>query len=96
MLAKRESGLGEKIEKSGEEAKPASSRYISVTVRKILHEEYGDRCSIRGCGKPSSQIHHAQRFALAGRHDPRYMAPPAWSHLARKKVATKPQKSPQK
>lgn len=51
------------------------SRYISVKVRKILKQEHGDKCSIPQCKKSASQIHHAQRFALAGTHDPRYMAP---------------------
>jgi len=56
------------------------SRYISVRVRKILKEEYGEKCSIPGCNKPATQIHHTQRFALAGAHDPRYMAPMCEGH----------------
>jgi|WetSurMetagenome_2_1015567.scaffolds.fasta_scaffold65743_2 hypothetical protein len=56
------------------------SRYISVRVRKILKEEYGDKCLMHACGKSARQIHHAQRFALAGVHDPRYMAPLCEEH----------------
>jgi hypothetical protein len=80
MLAKREEDFEKRKNNAAEDAKPANSRYISVTVRKILHEEYGDKCSIRGCGKPASRIHHSQRFALAGLHDPRYMAPMCAEH----------------
>jgi len=64
-----------------EVAAPKSpSRYISVRVRKILNEEYGDKCSMSGCGRIARQIHHTQRFALAGTHDPRYMAPMCEEH----------------
>ena len=80
MLSKRESELEERKEKAGEQAKPANSRYISVTVRKILHEEYGDKCSITGCKRPSAQIHHTQRFALSAVHDPHYLAPMCAEH----------------
>lgn len=61
-------------------ATKSSSRYISVKVRKILREEHGDKCSINGCRRPARQIHHTQRFALAGVHDPRYMAPLCEEH----------------
>jgi len=80
MLAKREVELAEKKELAGAEAKPTNSRYISVTVRKILKEAYGSKCSISGCMRGAEQIHHAQRFALAGAHDPRYMAPLCKEH----------------
>ena len=73
-----EAADGEVSKKSGKTGKP--SRYISVKVRKILKQEHGDKCSMPYCEKPAKQIHHTQRFALAGTHDPRYMAPMCEEH----------------
>ncbi len=55
-------------------------RYISVAIRNILKEEYGNKCSINGCNKPSNDIHHLQRFGYVRRHDPRLMAPLCREH----------------
>jgi len=55
--------------------KPKNSRYISVYVRRILREEFGDKCSIPVCKRQASQIHHTQRFALSGIHNPQFLAP---------------------
>ena len=89
MLEKREAGISAEKNALGEEERAKAdellmatagggskgpSRYVSVKVRKILRQEYGDKCSINGCRRPARQIHHTQRFALAGLHDPRYMA----------------------
>jgi hypothetical protein len=81
-VAEEEIAKAETREECGgnnEELKP-QSRYISVKVRKILKQEYGDKCSIPYCNKPAKQIHHTQRYALAGVHDPRYMAPMCENH----------------
>jgi len=51
------------------------SRYIRVKVRGILQKEHGTKCSIPPCNKPAKVIHHTQRFALAGTHNPYYLAP---------------------
>jgi hypothetical protein len=82
----REAGLAEtKGRESAEkmcakDTKPANSRYISVKVRRILREEYGNKCSIAGCKRPAEQLHHTQRFALAKTHDPRFLAPLCSEH----------------
>lgn len=57
-----------------------TSRYISVKVLAVLREEYGSKCSIPSCCKPSRENHHSQRIALVGIHDPRYMAPMCKEH----------------
>lgn len=57
-----------------------TSRYIPVKIKKILKKEFGTKCSIQTCKKPSQEIHHTQRFALASTHDPRYMAPLCREH----------------
>ncbi len=61
-------------EQIGESCKETESRYIPQAVRDILAKEYGTKCSIDGCERHSEEIHHTQRFSLAKRHDPRYMA----------------------
>lgn len=78
-------GVEGKIQVAGEDVRTKDggrmrSRYISVKVRKILREDHGDKCSMPACRKPARQIHHTQRFALAGVHDPRYMAPLCVEH----------------
>lgn len=77
--AKIKTTLEEKnVETAGN--KPKKSRYISVHVKRIIQEEHGDKCSISGCKKDSRQLHHTQRFALSGTHNPRYMAPMCEDH----------------
>ncbi|MEK7523729.1 MAG: hypothetical protein AAB588_01735 [Patescibacteria group bacterium] len=58
----------------------AKSRYIPVETRNVLIEEFGEKCSIPYCQKPSGTIHHTQRFALARTHDVRYLAPLCLAH----------------
>jgi hypothetical protein len=71
-----------------------SSRYIPVKVRNILYQEFGTKCSIKDCKKCATNLHHMSRFAVAGVHDPRFMAPlceehHAFAHLADVKFAEK-------
>ncbi len=56
------------------------SRYIRVKVRGIIQKEHGTKCSIPHCDKPAKVIHHSQRFALAGTHNPYYLAPLCVEH----------------
>lgn len=55
-------------------------RYIPVKIRNLIKKEHGNKCSIPTCQKPAETIHHTQRFALAGIHDPRYLAPLCKNH----------------
>jgi hypothetical protein len=57
-----------------------SSRYISVRVKKILAQEYGTKCAVPACGHDARVIHHTARFALAGAHDPHFLAPLCKDH----------------
>ncbi len=97
MLEKREKEIEQRKEELAQEAieqkvakeaklKPGEklkiSQYVSVKVRAILREEHGTKCSIPGCCKPAMENHHSQRLALAGLHDPRYMAPMCKEHHA--------------
>ena len=58
----------------GEQCQETISRYIPKDVRDILQKEHGTKCSIENCKNLSQEIHHTQRFSLAHKHDPRYMA----------------------
>lgn len=88
LLQKRKEDIAKKKEEIAKEAierreakiQPKTSRYISVKVLAVLKEEYGNKCSIPNCHKPSQENHHSQRLSLAGIHDPRYMAPMCKEH----------------
>jgi hypothetical protein len=56
------------------------SRYIPVRIKKILKDEYGEKCSITTCQKLAETIHHTQRFSLSQNHDPRFLAPLCHDH----------------
>ena len=57
-----------------------AKRYVPVEVRKIIHEEFGDKCSAAGCGKPAENLHHEKGFAKDQCHDPRYLKPMCKGH----------------
>jgi len=60
--------------------KSSTSRYIPIKIKKILQEEFGTKCSITTCPKPSQTTHHTQRFSLARSHDPHFLAPLCAEH----------------
>ncbi len=71
-LNKREEEIAE------EKAMPveiAKSRPVPAKTKKLNKKEFGTKCSISTCFKPSVVIHHTQTFALSHRHDPSYLAP---------------------
>ncbi len=59
---------------------PASSRAVPVKTERLMEKEYGTKCSISTCFKPSEVIHHTQTFALSHKHDPNYLAPLCREH----------------
>lgn len=79
-LENREQEIFAEKEHLSQQAKQTSSRYIKVSIRNVLQKEYGTKCSILSCKKPSQEIHHAQRFALSRMHDPKYLAPLCKEH----------------
>jgi len=58
----------------------SAERYIPVSVKKVIREEHGTRCSYPGCVKQATTLHHTQRFALARVHDPHFIAPLCEAH----------------
>lgn len=80
LLGERRQKIEEKKEAMSAEATGTKSRYLSVELRNLLKEEYGEKCSIKTCLKPAVEIHHSQRFSLASTHDPKYLAPLCHEH----------------
>lgn len=74
-IAKEKEQLAAEIQQ-----KPNASRYVPAKIRKHIAREHGTKCSIQTCHKPSQEIHHTQRFALARNHDPHYLAPLCKEH----------------
>ncbi len=76
-LNKREEEIAE------EKAMPvelAKSRPVPAKTKKLNKKEFGTKCSIPTCKKPSEVIHHTQTFALSQKHDPNYLAPLCKEH----------------
>jgi len=57
-----------------------AKRYIPVEVRKIVREEFGDKCSMPGCGKSADNLHHEKGFAKDQCHNPLYLKPMCKGH----------------
>lgn len=74
MFAAREQEIAQKKDEVAQSLPEESSRYIPARVKHILTEEYGTKCAIRGCNKPSEETHHTARYALTKSHDPNYLA----------------------
>ena len=81
-LAKRETSILQEKEDIAKELEETDSRYVPAKVQRIVQKEHGDKCSIPGCCKPASALHHTQAFALGRRHDPRFLAPLCNEHHA--------------
>ncbi len=54
--------------------------YMSVKIKRIIHEEHGTKCSVPRCTKPAKTLHHTGRFALTKSHDPHFIAPLCEEH----------------
>jgi len=80
LLKQRKEKIQEKKDELAEKTLPTDSRYIPVRVKAVLKEEFGQKCSISTCQKPSEEIHHSQRFSLAHMHNPHYLAPLCKEH----------------
>ncbi len=57
-----------------------SSRYIPANVRRIIAKEYGIKCAISHCQKPSRNIHHTARYSMIRNHNPNFLAPLCRQH----------------
>jgi len=57
-----------------------ANRYVPVEVRRIVVNEFGNRCCMPGCDKPAENLHHEKGFAIDQCHDPRFLRPLCKGH----------------
>lgn len=57
-----------------------AKRYVPIEVRRVVFDQFGDRCSAPGCGKPAKNLHHEKGFAKDQCHDPSYLKPLCRGH----------------
>jgi len=57
-----------------------ANRYVPIEVRRIVINEFGNKCSVQGCTKPAENLHHEKGFAKDQCHDPRYLKPMCKGH----------------
>jgi hypothetical protein len=80
MLRKRKQEIAKAKEEISKTIESTESRYIPVRIKKIIQEEYGEKCSIATCQKPSTETHHTQRLSLSLNHNPKFLAPLCRDH----------------
>lgn len=74
--------IAEEVEKRGQ----TPSRYIPQKIKNLLTKEYGTKCAIPNCQKPSQEIHHTARYSLLRQttpysvHNPNFLAPLCRQH----------------
>jgi len=57
-----------------------ANRYIPVEVRRVVINEFGNRCCVPGCEKVAENLHHENGFAIDQSHNPRYLKPMCKGH----------------
>ena len=57
-----------------------AKRHVPAYVRRIIYDEFGDKCSVDGCMKRAENLHHEKGFAKDQCHDPRYLKPLCRGH----------------
>jgi len=57
-----------------------ANRYVPMEVRRIVINEFGNKCSVHGCEKPAENLHHEKIFAIDQCHDPRFLKPLCRGH----------------
>jgi len=80
LMKKRESEIQEEKEQIAQNSPAKSSRHIPVKIKKVLRKEFGCKCAVPGCNKPSVVLHHTGRFALTKQHNPHFIAPLCKAH----------------
>jgi hypothetical protein len=54
---------------SARKTEPGTSRGVGAAQKRDLENTYKGCCAFPGCNKPSTQLHHPDRFALNGSHN---------------------------
>lgn len=79
FLRKREQGIMQAKENISDNTK-SPSRYIPQNIKNLLKKEYGTKCAISHCSKPSNEIHHTARYSMIRNHNPNFLAPLCRQH----------------
>ncbi len=58
----------------------SNSRHIPEGMKRWVLEKYGNRCAFPRCNKEYEILHHVDRYALTGIHDPDKIVPLCKSH----------------
>ncbi|MEK7673413.1 MAG: HNH endonuclease [Patescibacteria group bacterium] len=77
-IAQEKEQVSQEILKKEEEKEP--TRHIPKSAKEILHQEFGTKCAVKTCKKPSASIHHKVAFSITRSHDPRYLVPLCKEH----------------
>lgn len=54
--------------------------HVPQSIRKIIYEEHGTKCSIKSCQKRAENIHHTLPFAIGKTNDPHFLVPLCKTH----------------
>ena len=82
FIEKRDQEIAQEKEKLAANTKSTNSHHLPAKIQKLIDKEFGIKCSIDWCMREAVEIHHLQRFSLAQKHDPRYLAPCCKEHHA--------------
>ena len=83
LLEKRETEIQEEKDEIAQKLQnhpTKSSRNIPVRVKKVIRKEFGCKCAVPGCRRPSKVLHHTNRFAMTKQHNPHFIAPLCKAH----------------
>lgn len=80
LLDQREQKIAQEKLEIASSLEQTESRYIPKQIKDLVSREYGTKCSIPTCHKPSQNLHHTQRFSIAKTHDPHFLAPLCKDH----------------
>ncbi len=79
FLDKREDEIAQ-VKTDLVETSAPSGRYIPARIKRIIAREYGTKCAIPHCSKPSNEIHHTARYSMIRNHNPNFLAPLCRQH----------------
>lgn len=83
FLKQREEEIAAKKEAAAQAlaaSEEPAGRHVPVAIDKIVSAEFGTKCAIETCYRPSQELHHTSRFSLARSHDPHFLAPLCKAH----------------
>ena len=76
----RKTEIQEKEQLTTESKNKKPSSHIPVKIIKLIHKEYGTKCSMPSCTNDAEEIHHEIPFALIQNHNPYILKPLCKEH----------------